>query len=386
MLLTKTLDKEKTAETTRNIVDYSVHGLVTIRLVDAPQSALRNIERIMGKSQGEPAANPDITVKFTDDLPVYGELRFIGLNDAAFDNKHFYVLDKHGHRTLIDFSMLGERCEILCERGTSIVPHLVQILGLRLLHKGYVLLHSAAFVYNNVGVLVTGWEKGGKTETLLPFMAAGAKYLSDEWTIVSAEDSKLWGLTGMTQVWSWHFRHLPTLWQRITASDRFRIRMMRIYQAVYNALPRPLRGYGLIGDWLRQLSLEGGFPLLGQSRSAPERIFDNQLWQGSASLDRLFLASMNGSTTRIMDADPDEAARRMVASLEYERRNLWIAYQKYRFAFPERNNGLMDSARECQLSLLRDAFGGKQAYEIRHPYPVTLSEIYEKVLPYIEGK
>ncbi len=386
MLLTKSLDKTRVAEGDQHIVDYSVHGLVTIRLIDAPQSAVRNIERLMGKSQGIPAANPDISVTFTDIMPVSGELRYLGLNDAAFDNKHFYVLDKHGHKTLIDFSMLGERCEILCERGTSIVPHLVQILGLRLLHKGYVMLHSAAFVYNGVGVLVTGWEKGGKTETLLPFMAAGAKYLSDEWTIVSAEDSKLWGLTGMTQVWSWHFRHLPTLWKRIAASDRFRIRMMRLYQVIYNALPRALRGYGLIGDWLRQLSLEGGFPLLGQSRSAPERIFDNQLWQGSASLDRLFLASMNNGDTRVLNGNPDEAARRMVASLEYERRNLWTAYQKYRFAFPERNNNLLDSARECQLSLLREAFEGKQTYEIRHPYPVILSEIYESILPHLEGK
>jgi hypothetical protein len=369
----------------RNVVDYSVHGLITIRLVDAPSSAVKAIERIMGKSQGEPSDEPDILIRFVDKMPVSGQLRYIGLNDAAFDSENFYRVDEGGRLIRIDFETLGDPCEIVCEQGVSIVPHMVQILGLRLLNKGYVLLHSGAFVYKGTGVLVTGWEKGGKTETLLPFMAAGARYLSDEWTIVSAEDGTLWGLTGMTQVWSWHLRYLPQFWARIKPFDRFRIRMVRLYQVIYRALPAGLRGRGIFAQWFYRLSLEGGVALVGQSRSAPELLFRDQIWQGPAPMDRLFLATLGQGETRILPVDPDEIAHRMVSSLAYERRTLWHAYQQFRFAFPERRNDLLESSREREMDCLLQAFGGRSAFEIRHPYPVDLPALFRAVVPYIAG-
>ena len=44
------------------------------------------------------------------------------------------------------------------------------------------LLHAASFVHRGHGVLVTGWQKGGKTETLLPFTPPPARLVADEWT------------------------------------------------------------------------------------------------------------------------------------------------------------------------------------------------------------
>jgi hypothetical protein len=369
------------------VTDYSLHGLVTIRLVDAPPSALKAIVRVMGKSQGTPATEPDIVIRYVDSMPVDGELRYIGLNAAAFDRAHFYRVDERGGLIRFDFEALGGPLEILCERGVSSVPHLVQIVGLRLLQQGYVLLHSGAFVYEGVGVLVTGWEKGGKTETLLPFMANGAQYLSDEWTIVSAVEGRLWGLTGMTQMWSWHLRYMPAFWARITPFDRFRIRMMRLYQRAYNALPEAMRGRdGFLAGKFHRLSLEGGVPLLGQVRAAPEMVFRGQLWQGAAGLDRLFLASLGDGETRILPADGRDIAERMAASLAYERRTLWVAYEQFRFAFPERTNAVLESAREREQDLLLQVFSGRAAHEIRHPYPVDLPALYRAVVPYVRGE
>ncbi len=368
------------------VVDHTLHGLITIRLVDPPESALRAIRRVLGPSTGSPAAEPDLTVTFVDRLAPVGVLRTIGLNDAAFDDAHFYRLDEFGHRTRLDFGVLGEPCEILCERGVSVVPLLVPIIGLRLLAKGYVLLHSGAFVYEGIGVLVTGWEKGGKTETLLPFMAAGAHYLSDEWTIVSPADDRMYGLSGMTQIWSWHLRQLPVFWTRIPRADRQRIRAMRLYQRLYRALPEAVRGRGIAAGWLHRLSLEGGYPLLGQSRVAPELVFHDRIWQGSASLDRLFLATVAPDATVILPVDAAEIARRMAASLAYERRALWIAYQQSLYAFPERRNALLESASLHERELLLRLFMGREAHEIRHPYPADLAEIYRLVRPYVLGE
>ncbi len=379
----RTLAAPVTGNGHHRVVDHVLHGLVTIRLIDPPESALRALRRVLGPSTGSAAAEPDITVTFVDRLPTVGTLRTIGLNDAAFDDAHFYRVDEFGHRTQIDFGALGEPGEILCERGVSVIPLLVPILGLRLLAKGYVLLHSGAFVYEGVGVLVTGWEKGGKTETLLPFMAAGAHYLSDEWTIVSPDDGLLYGLSGMTQVWSWHLRQLPEFWARIPAADRQRIRAMRLYQRMYRALPESVRGGGIAAGWLHRLSLEGGYPLLGQSRVAPELIFRDHLWQGSAPLDRLFLATVASGPTAVLPVEAAEIARRMAASLAYERRTLWIAYQQSLYAFPERRNMLLESASLRERELLLRLFAGRTAHEIRHSYPADLAEIYRMVRPYV---
>jgi hypothetical protein len=367
------------------VIDHSVHGLVTIRLIGAPQSAVRSLVRILGQSQGSSSDEPDICITFTDHLTKTNDLRYIGLNEAAFDGDSFYCLDNLGYRTQIDFDRLGDRCELVCERGVSVIPHLVPILGLRLLRKGYVLLHSSAFVYEDHGILVTGWEKGGKTETLLPFMAAGAHYLADEWTIVSPTDGIMWGLSGMTQVWSWHFRYLPQYWARIRTTDRHRIRLVRLYQRLYHALPVALRGRGLPAQWLHRLSLEGGVPLLGQSRSAPEILFRDRIWQGPAKLDRLFLATLAPGETHVLPVQTVEIARRMIASLAYERRHLLNAYHQFRFAFPGRKNHLLETASEQELRLLSQAFAGRAAYEIRHPYPVSLPDLYETVHPYMDG-
>jgi hypothetical protein len=44
---------------------------------------------------------------------------------------------------------------------------------------------------------------------LLAFMATGAQYLADEWTIVSAAGGQMRGLASHVQIWSWQFDYLP---------------------------------------------------------------------------------------------------------------------------------------------------------------------------------
>ncbi len=63
-------------------------------------------------------------------------------------------------------------CEIVCERGRARVPLLTANVNLVVLGNGALPLHAAAFRFDGTGVLVTGWSKGGKTETLLAFMAS----------------------------------------------------------------------------------------------------------------------------------------------------------------------------------------------------------------------
>jgi len=251
----------------------------------------------------------------------------------------------------------------------------VPLVGLRLLRKGYVLLHSASFIYNGKGILVTGWQKGGKTEMLLAFMAAGARYISDEWTIVGGEVPRLYGLQGTLKMWDWHLRSLPRYLARIPRSSRLRLRLVALYRR-FISLPGFARLRGTPLKVLHELSREAGSPL-GLVTISPEALFTGKVWTGPAPLDRVFLAVLGqGNETRVCPIDHTEVAERIVGSLEYERRSLLQAYHQFNFAFPGRPNKLIENARDRERDVLLTALNGKPAYEIRHPYPVSLAELY----------
>ena len=362
------------------ILDHTLHGLITIRLMDAPPSAVRELEFLLGPSVGRPAEQPDITIIYAGGLSSGGGLRHIGLNESAFDTQRFFLLNERGRGATFDFERLGEPCTFVCEPGGSVFPYLLPVISLRLLRKGYVMLHAASFVYEGTGVLVTGWQKGGKTETLLGFMAAGAQYLADEWTILSPAEGKMWGIPGTLQIWDWHLRHLPEYWARLRPAERARLRLLRLYQRAYRYVPRGWRGRGPGGQWLERLSLDGGNALVGQVRSAPGRLFGEQVRQGPAPIDVVFLAGV-GAAVHLAPVTPAEIARRMVASLAFERRALLARYEQFRFAFPNRRNELLESARKLELEYLGQALRGRPAYEIVHPYPVPLHALYEACAP-----
>jgi hypothetical protein len=365
---------------------HSIHGLVSIRLDDAPREALHSVQRLFGASRGGPAVpdEPDVRVSFTERMPPRGPLRLLGLNQAAYDDDHFYVLDGAGRRTMLDLRQLGHPIDIVCERGVRSIPLLLPIVGLRLLEKRHVLLHSCAFRYRGRGTVVSGWQKGGKTETLLAFMAAGADYLSDEWSIISGDGSTVYGLASIVQTWSWHLRYLPELWPRLEPRERQRLRLLRLYQRLYRMAPPKADRDGPVATFLHRLSLEGGVSSIGQVRAPPERLFDGSVIADPAPVDFVLLATSTDGATDLSAISGQEVAERMAASLRWERRSLMAAYDEFRFAFPDRRSPRLESASEREHMLLRDALSGRPAYEISHPYPVALPELRRVAEPLYE--
>jgi hypothetical protein len=72
----------------------------------------------------------------------------------------------------------------------------------------------------------------------------------------------------------------------------------------------------------------------------------------------------------------------MVSSQAFERAALTTAYQEFRYAFPDRVNPLLETARERELLLLTRALADVPAHEVRHPYPVRLHDLYAAVAPH----
>jgi hypothetical protein len=71
----------------------------------------------------------------------------------------------------------------------------------------------------------------------------------------------------------------------------------------------------------------------------------------------------------------------MTHSLMYERSELLSYYQRFRFAFPDRANPLLEGADTRAAQLLSRCLMGVPAIELLHPYPVDIPALYNALAP-----
>jgi hypothetical protein len=377
--------------TSRNLdasteIDYDLHGIVGIRVLQASPEDIGTVSRQLGPIQTAFEREADIIIRFVDELPISSPMHFLGLYDVGYTNDAFLVLrSKHKTpaRVQIPFEKIGQQTEIICERGLSAVPHLISIINLTALGKGFIPLHASAFNYRGIGVLVTGWAKGGKTEMLLAFMTQGAEYIGDEWVYLDADGQQMYGIPEPIRLWDWHLTHLPEYRAQLKEKDRLRLSGLRLLVgAMESALGSRFGQELALANLLRRVQ-----PLLKNQmyvHLAPEKLFgqDGQPRVGRPELI-FFVANHEHPDIQVCSVDPMEVARRMVFSLQEERMDFMSAYMKFRFAFPRARNEFIERAEVVQRELIEKAFAGKRAYAVYHPYPVGISRLFEAVKPLI---
>ena len=357
-------------------VEYDLHGIVGIRLVGARAGDVAAVTAQLGPIQRELDREPDIVIRFVDRLPLRN-MRFLGREEAGFTDDAFLVLrsKKARARVQIPVEQIGGRCEIVCESGLPAVPLLIPIVNVTALAKGVVPLHAAAFTHRGSGVLVTGWAKAGKTESLLGFMSHGAEYIGDEWVYVSADGRRLCGIPEPVRVWDWHLDDLPRY--RALLSPRERAKLRGIRAAVRANRLRPGRSEqphrASVLDRVMSLVEQQAWVLVD-----PLRLFGPGSCPLEGSFDKLFLiVSHQSPEVRVARTDPLDVARRMVFSLQHERLDLVSHYLMFCFAFPGRFNPVLQNAEAAQRTALERAFAGKETYIVSHPYPAPIPAVYE---------
>jgi len=216
-------------------VDYDLHGIVGVRLLDAGSAEERLVTRQLGPIRARLDREPDLVVRFTDRLALEGPLRLLGADDVGFGSDAFVVLrgkQKSRARVLLPLDRVGRGGEIVCERGLAAVPHLVAIVNLLALARGALPLHASAFLWNGTGALATGWAKGGKTEALLAFLTEGATYVGDEWVYLAEGGARMFGIPEPIRVWDWQLEHVPWLGRRLPRGERARLAALRALSRV----------------------------------------------------------------------------------------------------------------------------------------------------------
>lgn len=370
------------------VVDFDLRGLAQVRLLGAGAAELAAVARQLGPTRAPAplAAAPDITLRFVDRLEAGDDLRLIGVDEAGFDEKGFYLLrgrQKAAVKVAMPFEALGEPCEVLCERGLPAVPLLIAAINLRLLARGILPLHATAFEFGGRGVLAAGWAKGGKTELLLGFARQGARYIGDEWVYIEPESGRMRGLPEPIRIWDWHLDELPDIRARLPRGDRVKL-------GVLGAGARGLNGLaaGRVGRTALGRATRRSLPLLQRQRwvqAPPEALFGAGGCAAEGRIDRVILVGSHAAPGLRAEPIAGEAvARRMLASLQFEQLPLLEHYLRFRFAFPERRNPLIEDLEARQRTLLDRALAGRPAWALWHPYPAPIPALFEAARPLVE--
>jgi hypothetical protein len=350
-----------------SVTDYDVHGIAGVRLVGALPSDAAVVDRQLGRLRAPLRRDPDVVVRFVDRLEVSRPMRLLGVGEAGFTDDAFLLLrsrHKARARVRVDVERMGHGGEVVVERGAPAVPLLVAIVNLAALGNGALALHASAFAYQGLGIVATGWSKGGKTEALLAFMQRGARFVGDEWVYIAPEGDRIHGLPEPIRLWDWHLRQLPAVRARVSRGDRMALAPLRV--AAGAAERRGARRLAALLE--RQLHVD----------AEPSRLFDAGAIALSAPFDRLFLMRSWDEPDVAVDAiDGGEIAARMAFSTRHERAPLIACYEQFRFAFPDRVNPLIEQAPDRERALLDRFLGTRTAHAVDHPYPVRLDDLFD---------
>lgn len=354
--------------------DFDLAGIVGIRLVDALPTDIAKVQRQLGPLQAELSRDPDITIRFVDEVPD-GAVTYVGVGDTGFTEDQFFVLRGKGGvagKALIPFADIGNRPEIICERTMPAVPHLLALINLTALTKGVLPLHACAFNIDSTGVLVTGWAKSGKTESLLACMSQGADYVGDEWVYLTS-DRRMFGLPEPIRLWAWHLDQLPSLLTGRAPATRARLTAWRRLASAARGASR-LPASGVAKKALPILERQAYIQVPPADLFGPERI----RLQGTLS-STVLMMSHSSPDIVVEQAGPREVSGRMLASLADERAPFLAHYQQFRYAFPTATSSVVDQAQRMEAEMLSTLFDDQPAAKVSHPYPCDIAALGQAV-------
>jgi hypothetical protein len=356
--------------------DIDIHGVVRLRLVDATADDVAKVRRQIGLPAHGAAGDADIVIRFADHACAR-PLTYVRVHECGFDDNDFFVLRGKGGAAgcaSVPFDRVGACPEIVCERALPAVPHLVALINLTMLSKGVLPLHASAYVQDGRGVVVTGWAKGGKTESLLAAMDRGAQYVGDEWVYLTDNRTAL-GLPEPIRLWSWQIDQFPELRAARSVSQRA---TMSAWSRGASAAGRVQGLRGPIAAIARRAA-----PILERQayvQVPPAEIFgaDRILLRGP--VDALVLLASHASDDMVIrPMSAEEIASRMAASLVDERAPLLNHYTQFRYAFPDRTSRLIDEAADLERKLLARSLHGLPSTSVSHPYPCDVVALGETV-------
>jgi hypothetical protein len=371
-------------------LDLDLGGLLRLRLVDPADRDRDLVVRQLGTHPTAAEGDADLIVRYVDRVPYRDSPTWrIGPDDVRWTDGGLAIVRGSGRGrrwAIVPFDQIGGRTsvpEIVCESGIGAVPVLMTTINLSLLGRGILPLHASSFIVDGCGVVAAGWSKSGKTEALLAFMARRAQVLADEWTYVRP-DGKLVGLPTPIRLEPWHLAQRPELVARLGAAERRRVGRLRAVRRG-RGLARTATARGLPGRRV----IDGAFDLALANDHVdvgPTELFGRDRRALTARADVIFwMVPRDGDSITTTPVAATEFVDRMAVAHVHHRRDFLDAYWRFRYAFPDRRNALVEDMEERERTLLGALVGGREVIRVEHPKPMDLSDLATSMGRHLPG-
>jgi hypothetical protein len=371
-------------------VDYDIHGVLGLRLIDPTPSLARLVARQLDPCRPAPlASQPDVSISRLRTASLKGRRYRLGdagdSQECEFSDSEF-ILRKGAMTLSIPFASVGQGCVIGWSGGGGmrrlLIDYVRPALQISLLPKDCLALHSAAVAYEGKGILLAGWAESGKTEAMLGFLQAGAAFVSDKWTIVDGDGSSIHHFPTPITVRNWMIDLIPGLRQRLKGSELLRARAAGLVTSVLRA--EALSRAPLTTEVKSLAELAGRISVTPSQLLGKDGDSGSQ-WRSSSSapLESLFLLVTSGEDRiAVREGDIDEISSRLADCAAYERRAFFGLYQRFTYAFPGRRNRLIEEAREAESRTLAKALASKRVFVVEAPFPFDPATLYRAIQPF----
>jgi hypothetical protein len=239
-------------------------------------------------------------------------------------------------------------------------------LQLGLHRRDAVAVHSASVEMDGQAVLVAGWSETGKTETALALMEAGARFLSDKWTILGT-DGEASAFPINVGIRRWVLPYLPTLEASLPRRARGRLSVAGLAAAVSGPVRRRPGRVGALSQ--RAVALADRAALTPTELRAAYGQDDDPARRLPLRTTAV-LTTVPGPEVACEPADPTWAAARLARSAAFERRELFAALERRRYPFWRERGNRLDEAVAEETRLLELALAKGRTLEVRAPFPV----------------
>jgi len=280
---------------------FNIHDLVSMR-VQAGHASERSVRLVFDPFEVEALERVDLTLQY--------ESPAIGVHSLASES--YLFTDRHVYLNSYKLHLVREEEGYILASRRDLLPFVNPVIQVLLLGRRHSFVHGAAVAVDGKGVLLPGWGGTGKTSAIVSLLnqVPGASFLSDDYTIVSA-DGRLLSFPKAFFIYPYHHALFPHLFK-----GKHKPLVPPLFSGVLEKVRTVVRPTIMAFPTLENLARR----ITPEHMQIPaRRALPNAAFAETAPLEKvLFVERYSGTGTVVGEFPMDEVVRRLVGNWNYE--------------------------------------------------------------------